>query len=439
MSGKPALANPFASTGTSTSLPSFESAIKSQSSSVPDSSLPPGLGLSRVKKDDPWKEHNFQRRVRSLHSLETFGDPGGLDDDDDDENEDGDSWAQSYLTQNAQAPKRQPTSAKRTSNQWNCRNCDRDFFSEDALEAHVAEHETCGVDGCPYTAHPQLVLNHYKTQHLTGLAGKVWKVQTPEEIAKWREERKRNFPTVARVAQRKLEMRERKKRGNVLNNQYFGKINGETRGLINDFRGGRGGRGMSRGNRGNGRGGARNFRPIDNEFDVDSDHISSDDEGGLPVVDVSKLQEPVSEQETSSMKESSPTEASVGILGSLACAYASSDEEDEADESKGPLRTNEDKTKPDDGVVAKVDDAAHPASSTPKKNRKRKKRKSNDGKPEVVERLLTDGQVKYQLTKKRQRREPTLLERLLAPEIRRERNYILQCVRYIVRKNFFDD
>lgn len=132
----------------------------------------------------------------------------------------------------ATVPRHNPSSAtanKKPASQWYCRNCDRDFFSEDELETHVAEHETCGVDGCPYTAHPKLVLNHYKTQHLTGLAGKVWKVKTPEEIAKWREERKRNFPTAARVAQRKQQVRERKKRGNVLNNQYFGKINGETR------------------------------------------------------------------------------------------------------------------------------------------------------------------------------------------------------------------
>ena len=111
-----------------------------------------------------------------------------------------------------------------------CKNCDRDFFTEDALKTHVDEHETCGVDGCPYTAHPKLVLNHYKTQHMTGLAAKVWKIQTPEDIAKWREDRKRNFPTVARLAQRKRELKERKKRGNVLNNQYFGKINGDVRG-----------------------------------------------------------------------------------------------------------------------------------------------------------------------------------------------------------------
>ena len=93
------------------------------------------------------------------------------------------------------------------SNPFYCRNCDRDCFSEDGLRAHVAEHETCGVDGCPYTAHPKLVLNHYKTQHVTGLAAKVWKIQTPEDIAKWREDRKRNFPTAARTAQRKKELR----------------------------------------------------------------------------------------------------------------------------------------------------------------------------------------------------------------------------------------
>ena len=34
-------------------------------------------------------------------------------------------------------------------------------------------------------------------------------------------------------------------------------------------------------------------------------------------------------------------------------------------------------------------------------------------------------------------RQPTLLEKLLAPEIRKEQNAILQCVRYIVREEFF--
>ncbi|XP_063967019.1 FMR1-interacting protein NUFIP1-like [Lytechinus pictus] len=35
------------------------------------------------------------------------------------------------------------------------------------------------------------------------------------------------------------------------------------------------------------------------------------------------------------------------------------------------------------------------------------------------------------------RKKATLLEMLLAPDIRRERNIILQCVRHVVKKNFF--
>ena len=34
-------------------------------------------------------------------------------------------------------------------------------------------------------------------------------------------------------------------------------------------------------------------------------------------------------------------------------------------------------------------------------------------------------------------RKSTLLEKLLAPEIRHERNVILQCLRHIVKNNFF--
>lgn len=39
----------------------------------------------------------------------------------------------------------------------------------------------------------------------------------------------------------------------------------------------------------------------------------------------------------------------------------------------------------------------------------------------------------------RKRRKPTLLEELLKDEIRHERNVLLQCVRYVVNKNFFLD
>lgn len=472
MSGKLPLSNPFAVGGASPK-PVHQSAFNSNASpSSGVGTLPPGLGSSR-EKQDPWKEHHFQRRVRSLHSLETFGNPDGDDDDDDDEDE---KWTRSYLSHHHVVPTPRTSSAvsgaAQPNNPFYCRNCDRDCYSEDGLRAHVAEHETCGVDGCPYTAHPKLVLNHYKTQHVTGLAAKVWKIQTPEDIAKWREDRKRNFPTVARTAQRKKEARERKKRGDVLKNQYFGKINGDTsrRTTGHDHRG-RGGRGMhgERGMRG-GRGmrgrpggpggsGSSSFKSIDKEFCSDSNASSSEDED-ISAAEVINLQQSAVRDE----KEPSPppeqkTPATivnadgVNILGGLASAYASSDDDEVVDDGRGGKGDV-------DGSAAVKDDieddvvednsknnnsignngaSSEGTSLSKKKRRKRKKKNAEEEKPEFVDRLLTDGQVKYQLTKKRQRRNPTLLERLLAPEIRKERNVILQCVRYIVRKNFFED
>jgi hypothetical protein len=45
-------------------------------------------------------------------------------------------------------------------------------------------------------------------------------------------------------------------------------------------------------------------------------------------------------------------------------------------------------------------------------------------------------QVQHNIVK---RKKLTLLQKLLAPEIRSERNKILQCVRFIVQNNFFDE
>lgn len=157
-------------------------------------------------------------------------------------------------------------------------------------------------------------------------------------------------------------------------------------------------------------------------------------------MDISKLQEAITGPEIEdTAKEGTPVESSAGILGSLACAYASSDEEEEESNSTSNPTLTETLTKVKTEVKTEVNSVSNDASQKRPPNAKRRKRKNPDEKPAIVERLLTDGQVKYQLTKKRRQRDPTLLERLLAPEIRRERNYILQCVRYIVRKNFFDD
>ena len=74
---------------------------------------------------------------------------------------------------------------------YSCDRCDRSFKSKEILDAHVAEHVPCGIDGCVFVAHPKIVAKHVEMQHRTGLASKIMRLTTPQEIEKWKEERRR--------------------------------------------------------------------------------------------------------------------------------------------------------------------------------------------------------------------------------------------------------
>ena len=39
-----------------------------------------------------------------------------------------------------------------------CELCDEDFHGDEALRRHEAEHQTCGLDGCNFTAHPKVII-----------------------------------------------------------------------------------------------------------------------------------------------------------------------------------------------------------------------------------------------------------------------------------------
>ena len=74
---------------------------------------------------------------------------------------------------------------------FSCDLCDRSFKSKDLLDQHTSEHVPCGINGCKFVAHPKIVEKHVQMQHETGLAEKIMKLTTPEEIAKWKEERRK--------------------------------------------------------------------------------------------------------------------------------------------------------------------------------------------------------------------------------------------------------
>lgn len=113
-------------------------------------------------------------------------------------------------------------------------------------------------------------------------------------------------------------------------------------------------------------------------------------------------------------------------LGALIGAYRSDESDDqisvpiafEPPVEQKILRTTEDK----------------PGDARDKRPRKRQRKTRNS-------REKTKAATEQAVERKPKvfRRKVTLLEKLLEPDIRHERNVILQCVRYVVQNNFFDD
>jgi len=97
-----------------------------------------------------------------------------------------------------------------------CDVCEKLVGTESEYKVHLSEHATCGIDGCGYTAHQDILEKHIMHQHLTGLYNRIAHGDSPEEIAKWREERKKNFPTKEKVEEKEAERAVLKERGEVM-------------------------------------------------------------------------------------------------------------------------------------------------------------------------------------------------------------------------------
>ncbi|XP_059060544.1 FMR1-interacting protein NUFIP1 [Achroia grisella] len=94
-----------------------------------------------------------------------------------------------------------------------CETCDRNFNNADLLEKHKKQHEKCNIDGCQFVAHPNVITKHIQMQHSSGLYKKIANVNNPEEIKKWIEERKKKYPTLNNIEKKTAQIKEKIERG----------------------------------------------------------------------------------------------------------------------------------------------------------------------------------------------------------------------------------
>ncbi|XP_014220622.1 uncharacterized protein PFB0765w-like isoform X2 [Trichogramma pretiosum] len=100
-----------------------------------------------------------------------------------------------------------------------CEVCDRDFNNAAQMRKHLNEHQTCGIDGCDFRAHPKLVEKHISMQHATGLYQRMKSIIVDKDVEKWIAERKKNrykFPTESNIQEKEAEKLEKKNRGEVI-------------------------------------------------------------------------------------------------------------------------------------------------------------------------------------------------------------------------------
>ncbi|KAJ0009339.1 hypothetical protein NQD34_001041 [Periophthalmus magnuspinnatus] len=296
-----------------------------------------------------------------------------------------------------------------------CDTCDRAFKNTEKYNEHMSQHVKCSVPDCTFMAHEKIVNIHWKNTHAPGT--KRIKLDTPEEIAKWREERRKNYPTRENVEKKKKMMEMREKPGAVLETAQFG---GRGRGR---------GRGRGWGNRGSQGGWQGAFHASNGNVPEKSQTPPQVNRDGDPLGALVRGEHDSDNDDAVPEKVVVAPKQISSALGSLMANYGSMSESEEEPDS-APIQKAQALIQENQTIRNSI--PTHSQNFTPVTfNAER----YDDGRGRGRRGRGRRGKGRHHDTPKKMG--PTLLEMLLAPDIRHERNVLLQCVRYIVRNNFF--
>lgn len=105
-----------------------------------------------------------------------------------------------------------------------CKNCDLSFNHRRQLDEHLNSHVKCDEPGCSFDASGKMLkehmLIHQKKQSgqasVAAQRAASLKSESAEEIQQYREERKRNYPTESNITRKAQAMRQKKARGELI-------------------------------------------------------------------------------------------------------------------------------------------------------------------------------------------------------------------------------
>lgn len=381
-----------------------------------------------------------------------------------------------------------------------CQPCEKNFKCMRDKEAHLKGHTKCEVEGCTFVASKKILNLHFIQTHEVGKLRIPLK--TTEDIEKWKEERRKNYPSQSRVSIKMARDKKKQETASVITTKEFSykgrgswRQNGQT-GPKKDS--------TSTPKQAEINNNTQEISEVHNhnqkiQETCNSARISSGDqqvsspeeqENRMVVVEAipcsdKKLVGDSQSSPSSSVTEIGTTDVKIGALGNLCSSYlSSSDDEDEKvtdtahgtkfavadgqskvlDSAQNIHNTPAVQTLPDSSsentftndsngnktcenensvdLVSATQSLSSSCDRVPKDKSKLQSDQSNQlksttGSQNKRKRRNCDQDKTNRPLKKSTWNKPTLLEMLLADDIRHERNRILQCVRTIVKKNFF--